>query len=258
MTDPRRKKTRLLVVGAELAITAALLGVWWLGPAAPPSLSWRVGDGGAPEALFAEVPHETPLELEIELPEPMHVYVCSHDTQRGGIAMFPSGALRSDVPSNPLPAGRHRLPGQARDLRLLWHAGDGVGPTSFLVVASVEPLPDLVRVLGTMRQMGNAAFPGRPVLGTYAPEGGMEVVPPFGRVPTDVLRACAGLLDPEPDGPMRPWTGHDGVFLKALRLSTRSAAPLTDEEIRADLARRFGELEGALSGPGDPPAGAGR
>ncbi len=205
---------------AVFGFVAALPVVWWMDRAdTSPIVTWTVEGHATPPTMFSVVPAETPLHMQLQLRRPAHVYVASFDPLRGTIAMFPNSYLRSELPANPLPAGDYTPPGNQGALGLRWHSGDAPGPMSILVVASEQALPKLEAIWSDFRQMGNAAFPGRVKLGTYAPEGGMEQVPSRSEVHTAVLQAALALDDPEANGPMRPWNDHEGVWLKVLRLS---------------------------------------
>lgn len=230
--------TRMALIAAAAAVAGAVLGAPLAEP--PCSTSWTGGEARSPIEPAALLPTEFPLRLELTLDEPMHVYVASHDLVRGTIAMFPSTALRSGLGANPLPAGSHSLPGRHLGKELAWHGGDGVGGTTFVVIASREPLPDLARVLHICRQMGNAAFPQLPTLGTYAPMGGMDATPPTVRPAHPLLEEAAAAALHGHDGPMARVEGHEGVFAAALRVITENPPPPADleratEKIRAQL-----------------------
>ena len=94
--NPKRKTSRWLAV--EVAALIALLTVWVLSSADDvPQVRWSGGAGRSAVEPMATLPTEFPLSLEIDLQRPMHVYVASHDTVRGTIAMFPSTMLRSGI-----------------------------------------------------------------------------------------------------------------------------------------------------------------
>ncbi len=222
---------------------AATAGALWVGvaPGAPAATTWLGGESRAPIEPVSQLPTEFPLRLDLELAEPMHVYVASHDLVRGTIAMFPSTALRSDAGMNPLPPGQHSLPGQHLGKQLAWHAGDGVGGTTFVVIASREPLPELADALRACRQTGNAAFPHLPLLGTYAPEAGMEGTPSRSRFAHPLLEIAAAAALRGHDGPMTAVEGNEGVFASALRVVTESPTPPADlEQAAARVRERLG------------------
>jgi len=249
------KKTKHFVLIAEAAALCVLL-VWLatgLGTDAVPRVHWRIDERDDPVEAFAEVEMETPLTLEVDLPFDAYLYVASFEPVRGSIAMFPSNFLRSDVPANPLAEGVHRLPGKHGDVDLLWHSGDVPSPISFMVVVSRDRLPELEAAMKTFRQFGNAAFPQRRKLGSYAPDGGMASVPALTEVHTDVLRAAYSLPDPEHDGEMTRWPKRDGVWLKVLRLQVKGGPEpgQEPEDPRALLKRRLGEEFGSVLDPAE-------
>jgi hypothetical protein len=237
---PSLPRTRSLAVAAAAAVTLTLL--WGnLAIRSPATTSWSGGDSRAPIEPAAQLPTEFPLRLELRLDEPMHVYVASHDLVRGTIAMFPSTTLRSDLRPNPLQAGTHVLPGTHLGKELAWHAGDGVGGTTFLVVASRAPLPEVASALRACRQMGNAAFPHLPVLGTYAPSTGMENTPARTHFAHPLLEDAAKAALQGHDGPMVAVEGHDGVFAAALRVITENPTPPSSlEQATEQIRERLG------------------
>lgn len=246
VTRPPRRHRWLRLEAALLAV----IGIVWLAGREPtPAASARWLGGAAANAIdpLATLPAELPLQVELTLTQPMHVYVASHDMVRGTIAMLPSSTLRSELPNNPLPAGTHRLPGRHDGLGLQWHVGDGVGATTFFLIASERPVPELRDALLRCRQMGNAAFPKRTVLGTYAPATGMDGVPPRHQPAGALLQAARAVPDPLHDGPLVPLPGHDGVFVKVLRVSTTAPEPAGgDEALRTRIRDGLGPLDGAF------------
>lgn len=253
--DSLPRPSRLALITAIAAIAGLLSGVW-LTPPPPATTAWSGGESKARIEPAAQLPTEFPLRLELTLEEPMHVYVASHDLVRGTIAMFPSTALRTDLGINPLPAGVHGLPGRHLGKELLWHAGDGVGGAVFLVIASREPLADLAGVLRSCRQMGNAAFPHLPVLGTYAPLGGMGTTPPRTSLPHPLLAAAERAALVDHDGPMTRVPGHDGVFAAVLRVVTENPVPPDDADAAADRIRaKLGSAVPFEAAPAPAPAG---
>ncbi|MGE0143907.1 MAG: hypothetical protein AB7I19_09070 [Planctomycetota bacterium] len=253
----------LLVEGLVLGILLVVLLAGRAGNT--PELRWQFGEVGETRDVFAELPPGFPLRLEIDLPEPMHVYVASHDAMRGNIAMWPSAQLQTEAPSNPVPAGRQRLPGSFKGQEVQWHVGDGVGVTTFFVIASRQPIADLNRAMASFRQLGNAAFPDRRMCSTYAPKGGMDSVPPPGKPGHDLLAWCADQAADLHDGAMKPIAGRPGAFFKTMRVITPLPdAPLDLDSAQKALADRFGPLQDMVrmkpealgpSAPATPPRG---
>jgi eukaryotic-like serine/threonine-protein kinase len=73
------------------------------------------------------------LSLDVDISVPAHVYIVNEDERGDSILLFP---LRGREPSNPLPAGRHRLPGMLDDEKLYWQVTTAGGREHFMVIAS--------------------------------------------------------------------------------------------------------------------------
>ena len=87
------------------------------------------------------------LFLEVEAPEPLHVYVLNEDDRGNRYVLFPLDGLDAD---NPLSAGaRHRLPGRRGGVAQSWEVSSAGGREAFLVVASRRALPELERDLAS-------------------------------------------------------------------------------------------------------------
>lgn len=163
-----------------------------------PALRWLC-EGKALDGAFAEIAQDDRLALELELDAPAHVYVAAYAPSLGLLALFPSQQLITDVKA-PLAAGRHRLPGRTEGIELGWPALWPARSLTAMVVVSREPRPEIEKLFGKLRQMGNAAFRDRS-MGLYAPrEGGMEAVPAKGWLPDGLLRAAFDLTDNGPGG----------------------------------------------------------
>jgi hypothetical protein len=251
--DPaRRPRRRLLALEGILLV--GLLGFWLASRQEPaPRVSWQFGDTRTAQEPFAELPADFPVRLTVELDSPRHVYVASWDMLRGNIALWPSTRLKSVLTTNPLAAGTHALPGRYEQQDIVWHVGDGVGVTTFFVIASKQPLPDLASAMQRFRQMGNAAFPGRHQCATYAPNEGMAAVPPRNAIAHELLKLCSEQAGLEHDGEMVAVPGRPGVWMKAMRVVTPlPEEPLSVEEARKELQGRLGPLDGVMPGVVDP------
>lgn len=233
-------------VGRTLAITVASFGLattlhFAVGsPRVAPQIRWTHDE--RPIEPFTDVEPLTTLRCELELDRESFVYAVSSDLTRGTIALFPSEQLRSDLPPNPWPAGRYALPGRHLDRDLHWHAGDAAGAIAFVVLVSDAPLTELESVLPRMQQMGNGAFPQRPVLGTYAPKIGIEHAPTRSAAPAAILRDALAIQRFDHDGALHELA--EGVYASSLRLTVRSGAdeaPLADR-VRDQLHRDLGPL----------------
>lgn len=261
-TAPRPLWRRPLLV-AEAAALAVLGWIAFSGAAPGARIAWRNADSGAALAPLAEVAADLPLRLDLDLTAPRYVYVASHDLVRGTIAWFPSTFLKSATAANPLPAGRASLPGRHLEHDLRWPAGDAVGPVTVVTLLSERPLPELEAALTDCRQLGNAAFPSRAMLGVYAPRRGMESTPPVARFAHPLLEVAAALPEAAHDGPAVDVPGHPGVQARVLRLRTPLRQPLDREALHEHLRETIGtplpEIPADTpAGPPAPPPNAGR
>jgi hypothetical protein len=102
------------------------------------------------------------LYLEIEAKAPVHVYVANEDEAGAVFTLFPVPGLDLD---NPIPAGRHRLPGTIGGAANDWQVTSAGGAETFLVVAAPVPVPEIEERLDAWA----AASADRPV--TTSPEG---------------------------------------------------------------------------------------
>ncbi|MCA8942467.1 MAG: hypothetical protein KDB80_07885 [Planctomycetes bacterium] len=246
MTLHRR---RLRILGIAVIAIALAVTTRWIANArgTAPRIAWEL-DGHRAEP-FAKVDALTPLACRLELDREAWVYAISFDMTRGSIALLPSTQLHSDAPTNPASVGSHRLPGRHLERNLSWHTGDAQGLVTFVVLVSDRQLSDLEVAMARMQQMGNGAFPQRPLLGTYAPKGGMTVVPDRHAPPTELLRDVCALQRFEHDGEMHEV--RDGVHASVLRLEVGGrpdSAPL-ETRVRAELERDLGPVLGSPTPP---------
>lgn len=85
------------------------------------------------------------LALSVELDRQAHVYVANEDDTGNVFTLFP---LPGDGTTNPLPPGRHRLPGTVDGQAQSWVVTSAGGRERFLIAAATDPLPiaeDFVR-----------------------------------------------------------------------------------------------------------------
>lgn len=73
------------------------------------------------------------LSMDLDLSATAHVYVVNEDERGNSYLLFP---LPGREPANPLPPGRHRLPGMLDDERLYWEVTSAGGREHFMVIAS--------------------------------------------------------------------------------------------------------------------------
>lgn len=252
IADSPAPERRRWLLATEAVVLAALVAAWFVGAGrTPPTVAWGFGETRSSAEPFAEFPSGFPLRLELDLPRPMFVYVASHDTLRGNVALWPSTQLRTDVANGALRAGHHVLPGSWRDQSIAWHVGDQVGVTTFMVIASETPIDDLTATMRSFRQMGNTAFPDRTTCATYAPDAGMDAMPPRSSIAHALLAECAALATAAHDGPMHPLASRDRTWASVMHaVSPLPAEPPSAEAIRKELAERFGTVQE----PPDPSA----
>lgn len=132
------------------------------------------------------------LFMEISTREPVHVYVINEDRAGSAFVLFPAGL---DL-ANPLPRGRHRLPGRRGETAQNWEVTSAGGRETFLVVASRTPLPDIERTIAQVPRVNE----GREIV--HAP-----VAPDTMRA----LRGIGGLTAARPAPGDRPAGGVPGV-----------------------------------------------
>jgi eukaryotic-like serine/threonine-protein kinase len=138
------------VLGIALASVALVFAL--RGP--PASLEIQMfrlrGDEEVPIAPGGSVRIGDQLSLELQSSRGVYVYVVNDDDSGMPIRCFPLPGL--DL-GNPLPGReRLRLPGRADGQRNYWTiTPGGQGRETFLLVASPEPLPDVEKVLETLR-----------------------------------------------------------------------------------------------------------
>ena len=87
------------------------------------------------------------LSLEVSVSKPVHMYVVNEDDRGESYLLFP---LPDQTPTNPLPAGRHRLPGMAHGSKLFWEVTSTGGREHFVVIASPTPSPTFEKMFATL------------------------------------------------------------------------------------------------------------
>lgn len=269
MSDRPQRLPRIAIVSASALSLAALAVPLWLdrdeSPTetinSPLSARFEFAQPGTTRGWHTieplqEVEARNAFRLNLEMSEPMHLYVASFDLVRGHASMWPSSQLRSRVVEmrdnrRRLRPGQHQLPGQDAGRELCWQTGESVGALDIFVIASREPLEELEAFLSRCRQVGNRAFPQERILDLYAPDEGMSVNPTRARLGHELLQTLRDMQTTEHDGPIRPVPGRDGVFGTVLRLRTPLSEGTSNplEELRG----RLEELD--LSEPPSPPSG---
>jgi hypothetical protein len=87
------------------------------------------------------------LVLSFSGSRPLHVYVMSQDDKGQARQLFPMSDCH---PMNPLPAGRHTLPGKCGGEETSWVVTKAGGREHFLVLASVRPLKQVEQRLASL------------------------------------------------------------------------------------------------------------
>lgn len=218
---PRSRATVFLTVASLVSVTVLLGGIMLPSFDPRPRARWRIGEDQRKVAQFAEATANTPVFLELDLPFAAHVYLASWSRMQGTIALFPSERLSTDL-MNPLPAGKHQLPGRFEDKLMSWPSHAVVGPIHYLLVVSKEPLAELNDTMRKVRQMGHMARLGTGFhdrgMYLFAPEGGMKLVPsneqPAAKELDAARTAFTNLESLDSDGPLLELPDEPGVFVR--------------------------------------------
>lgn len=98
-----------------------------------------------------EIGSDTQLEVKIKLNRPAYVYVLNRDADGSTVLLYP---MANSGPHEKLAAGaEHTIPGEIGGERIRWTMSDTEGAERFLVLASLEPLPEFERVLENVAQL---------------------------------------------------------------------------------------------------------
>ena len=112
----------------------------------------RRGDTTEPLVSGAAVAPGDHLFMEVESAETLHLYVLNEDQKGSMFVLFPVAGL--DL-SNPVPAGRHLLPGLQAGVSHDWQVTSAGGTETFLVVGSRQRLEQLEEELALLRAAGS-------------------------------------------------------------------------------------------------------
>lgn len=222
---PSAMRPRLFVL--PLVAAAAAFAIWKYSPAAPhaPACTWRTGTGTAIQqgANFDKLAPESPVRLSVHHDAPLHLYVFSHSTEDGTLLLFPSPKVQSDC-RNPLPAGQTVLPGSFDGKELAWTTRSGIlAGTTFLAIASREPLAELDALLPVVRQWSNSVFPDRSMQVTNPGAGADLLGKPRSGWPEPMLQRASEALRErtDPNGPMLELAGRDSAWASAWNVLER-------------------------------------
>ncbi|MCA9753277.1 MAG: protein kinase [Gemmatimonadetes bacterium] len=139
------------------------------------------------------------LSLEVETKEPVHVYVIDEDENGEMYVLFPVEGLAQQ---NPLPPGRHRLPGDLGGISQDWEVTSAGGRETILVVSSREALPPIERELASIP----SAQPG--VLLAYA------------ELPAEALDGLRGIAGMKPSREQETSSGRLADIAKGFRAAS--------------------------------------
>ncbi|MFN3244423.1 MAG: hypothetical protein ACE37K_23155 [Planctomycetota bacterium] len=210
-----------------LGVAAAL---WWQmappGSQNVPAATWRVGptDDFAQARNYDELAAETPIRLSFTCTEARHAYVFSHSREDGTLLLFPSPDVESDV-ANPLPPGRSVLPGKLDGKPLSWsNRAEIRATTTFVVVASQQPIAELEALLPKLRRWSNKVLPDRSMQVTKP--AGVESIDgaPGTELPAAVLRRAAArsMSETQINGPLHPDQQLAGVWSASFRVKEKA------------------------------------
>jgi eukaryotic-like serine/threonine-protein kinase len=123
---------------------------------------YRKGPAGDDPLLPGSVVHPGDrLYLEVQGNRDLHLYVLDEDERGHAFVLYP---LPGASPTNPLPPGaKHRIPESANGNGLTWEVDTAGGQETLLLVASIDPLPDLeaeIHALPSPTAEGSPSLPG--------------------------------------------------------------------------------------------------
>ena len=154
-----RRAPRARVLGGMLALAAVLAAVV-LGYAllsTPGELQANVRFTGNDQMMFTEfqkddeIGTDTQLEVKVKLNRDAYVYVLNRDAEGSTVLLYP---MANAGPHSRLPAGReHTIPGEIDGEHIRWTISPTEGAERFLVLASLEPLPEFEKALEHVAQL---------------------------------------------------------------------------------------------------------
>lgn len=213
-----------------LPLIALAVGILFWQTAEPagaaPACTWRVGRGVdfVQGANYDTLPAESPLRLSVVCPGPRYVYVFSHSQEDGTLLLFPSTGLKTDL-TNPLPEGRSVLPGQNGGDAIYWTSRARIAAiTTFIAVASEEPIAELDALLPRLRSWTNSVFPDGSMAVTQPAESADFLGKPRAPIPNGLLQKVAELsLEATlTNGPMTAIPGRTGIWGASWRIKEKA------------------------------------
>jgi len=131
----------------------------WVSPAYEADAGFfRLTEKGTEERLLSGVRIEPGqrLFLDFETNRPSWVYVINADGTGEQNLLFPVPGIELE---NPVPSGKHTIPGEADDVEQFWNVTSAGGEEFLLVVASTKALDFIERRIPDL----NAVVPGQPI-----------------------------------------------------------------------------------------------
>lgn len=142
-------------------ILALVVGGWgaktWLGHTSPPfqvtaALMRQELDGAKELSGNARLAVGDNLFIEVDAAESSYIYVINEDQIGHAYVLFP---LSNFDLKNPVPSGRHRLPGSVQGVTKNWDVDSAGGVETFVLIASRDPLPDIEAELARVPEAGS-------------------------------------------------------------------------------------------------------
>jgi eukaryotic-like serine/threonine-protein kinase len=123
------------------------------------------------------------VSMAVDVSTPAYIYVVNEDERGNSYLLFP---LPGREPVNPLPAGRHRLPGMLADEKLYWQVTTAGGREHFVVIASPSRSAMFERMFATLPSPvlnQPVSYPklSTDALGVLRSVGGLAVAPAHSR-----------------------------------------------------------------------------
>ncbi len=151
-TDRPARRGRIATLALAAAVVAAIV-LWrwapWASGYVVDATFYRQLPSGAVEALAMNdrVQPKEQFLMRAELSDETWVYVINQDDHGESYLLFPMPGLEQ---TNPLPAGRHELPGVWLGESIRWQFSSAGGRERLLLVTSPEPLTDFEGALAAL------------------------------------------------------------------------------------------------------------
>jgi serine/threonine protein kinase len=183
------------VLGTLVAAIVLLSGLWWHQrvPKSGSSLieQWellKVGSQESPLRDGSKIHLGDPLGLEVDCARDTYLYLLNEDQTGNVFVLFP---LPETGIGNPLPAGRHRLPGSIDGVPQNWIVTSSSGDEHFLLVAAASPLPTVERFAASHQRASADRTPRSQLAAQTSSQATSGGKPGF---TDDVVRGVGGLV----------------------------------------------------------------